>query len=94
VPASTPEPPSLSLASKWTVASLLFHSSAFGAGVIVCVTVGAMLSYLSDTAFGGSAFPALSIAKNVTVASPLPSSGTLMLLLAPAAACSAPPLTL
>ena len=38
--------------------------------------------------------PALSTAKNLTVASPLPSSGTLTLLLAPAATCSGPPLTL
>jgi hypothetical protein len=93
VAASTPEPPSLSVASKCTVTSLEFHSFAFGVGASVWVTIGAMLSYLSETPFRGSLLSALSTAKNLTSASPLPSSGTTTLLLAPAATCSAPPLT-
>ena len=60
--ASTPEPWSLSFASKCTFTSELFHPSAFGAGVTVCVTVGAMLSYFRSTVLAGSSLPALSTA--------------------------------
>src|SRR4051812_9788945 len=70
--ASTPEPPSLSLASKWTVTSDAFHWSAFGDGATVWVTIGAMLSYFRLTPFLGSRLPALSTAWERTVASPLP----------------------
>src|SRR5512132_2413960 len=59
---STPEPPSLSFASKCTVTSDLFHWSAFGEGASVWVTIGAMLSYFSDTPFCVSLLPALSTA--------------------------------
>ena len=60
--ASTPEPESLSFASKCTFTSELFHSSALGAGVTVCVTVGAMLSYCRVAVLTGSVLPALSTA--------------------------------
>src|SRR3712207_2237656 len=42
LPATRPEPGSVSVASKWTVTSLLFHLAAFGFGLTVWVTVGAM----------------------------------------------------
>jgi hypothetical protein len=63
VPGLTPDPASLSLASKWTVTSELFQSELFGFGDNVWVTVGAMLSHFSATLLAGSALPALSTAQ-------------------------------
>ena len=60
---ATPEPESSSLAVNVTVKSLLFQSFAFGAGAIVWVTVGAMLSHFRATEFDVSTFPALSTAQ-------------------------------
>ena len=94
VTVATPEPASSSFAPKCTVTLLLFQSSAFGGGLRVWVTVGAMLSHLSATSFAGSALPALSTAQYATVPAPLPSSGTLTVLLEPVATCSTPPSTL
>src|SRR3954453_15046370 len=62
LPTATPEPGSVSLASKCTVTSLLFQSDAFAFGFTVWVTVGAMLSYLSVAVLAGSTFPATSTA--------------------------------
>src|SRR6266545_6442891 len=88
---STPDPASSSFAMKCTVTLELFHSSALGAGVVVCVTAGAMLSHFNDSVLADSTLPALSTAQNCTVPVPVPSSGTLTVLAAPAATCSAPP---
>src|SRR6266508_3776741 len=60
---ATPEPASSSLAVNDTVTSLLFQSFAFGTGVSVWLTVGAMLSHFSATADGVSTLPALSTAQ-------------------------------
>src|SRR4051794_40410236 len=62
LPAATPEPGSVSLASKCTVTSLLFQSAAFAFGFTVWVTDGAMLSYFSATWLAGSTLPATSTA--------------------------------
>jgi hypothetical protein len=59
---STPDPPSLSLALKWTVTSSRFQACAFGPGVSVCVTIGAMLSYRNVAPLIGSVLPARSTA--------------------------------
>src|SRR4051794_40304203 len=77
LPAATPEPGSVSLASKCTVTSLLFQSDAFAFGLTVWVTVGAMLSYLSVTCWLGSLLPATSTAWYFTVAAPVPVRGTM-----------------
>ena len=91
---STPEPRSSSFASKCTVVVVLSHPAALAAGLSVCVTVGAMLSYLSETPDLVSAFPTLSIAKYSTVASPLlAASGTMTSPVAPGATLSGPPFT-
>jgi hypothetical protein len=62
LPAATPEPGSVSVASKCTVTLLLFQSAAFAFGFTVWVTVGAMLSYFSTTLLAGSTLPATSVA--------------------------------
>src|SRR3954447_19787473 len=62
LPTTTPEPGSVSLASKCTVTSLLFQSDAFPFGLTVWVTVGAMLSYFTAASWEGSTFPATSTA--------------------------------
>src|SRR3954447_1820124 len=89
--AATPEPASSSLAAKVTVVALLFQAAAFGCGETLCVTAGAMLSHFRATVLRGSALPATSTAQYDTVPEPLPVSGTLTVVDAPAATCSAPP---
>src|SRR5438034_2827369 len=59
---STPDPGSVSLASKCTVTLLLFQSAALAAGVSVWVSVGPMLSYASVILLAGSVWPATSTA--------------------------------
>ena len=54
------------------------------------VTAGPMLSQVRLAELADSTLPALSTAQYVTVAWPLPSSGTVTVLVAPAATCSAP----
>src|SRR6266516_1754688 len=62
VPGSTPDPGSVSLASKCTVTLLLFQPAALAAGVTVWVSAGPMLSYLSVILLADSVFPATSTA--------------------------------
>ena len=89
-----PEPLSSSFAVKVTVTSALFQSSAFGAGLSVWVTVGAMLSHFRATLVGRLGVAGVVDRPVLDRAGAGAGQRDATVLVAPAATCSAPPSTL